>query len=141
MGLADPRTKTVLLVDDDETFLNLLEVLVRRDGFKILLASDGDKAMEQLKAKPDALVLDMMLPGRVSGADILDFLQKGPEPPPPVVVVSAYGHLEAIKRAVKGPAVVSFLAKPVKQDLLLATLHEMLKTANPRPPKPPEPKP
>ena len=133
---ADPKTKTVLLVEDDETFLNLLEVLIKRDGFKILAATTGDQALVMLKQKPDALILDMMLPGNTSGADVLRFLQEQVNPPPPVVVVSAYGHLEAIKRAVEGPAVVKFLAKPVKQDLLLAALHEVLGTDNPRPPKP-----
>ena len=42
---ADPKTKEVLIVDDDESMLNLLSILVRRDGFRIDLAGSGDDAL------------------------------------------------------------------------------------------------
>ena len=74
-ALAEPKDKTVLIVDDDESVLNLLEILIRRDGFKIDLATTGEEAMERLRRKPDAMVLDLMLPGTTSGFQVLRLLR------------------------------------------------------------------
>ena len=54
----------VLLVDDDPVITRLLEVNFRLDGFKVGIASRGDAALERARAvPPDAIVLDVMLPG------------------------------------------------------------------------------
>src|SRR5262245_50620863 len=94
----DPRSKTVLLVDDDESFLTLLEIMVKRDGFKIVTATSGDDGLEKLKTlKPDAVILDMMLPGTVSGLDILQSLRESTGKVPPVLVVTAYPRVREIQ--------------------------------------------
>lgn len=127
----DPRGKTVLIVDDDESFLTLLEILVRRDGFRILLAHDGTEALEKLELKPDAVILDMMLPGAVSGLDILQRLRESKEKTPPVIVVTAYPRVREIAAIEDDDYVVHFMAKPVNQKKLLAAVHEVLKTSPP----------
>jgi len=54
----------VLLVDDDPVITRLLEVNFRFEGFKVGVASRGDVALERARAvPPDAIVLDVMLPG------------------------------------------------------------------------------
>lgn len=54
----------VLLVDDDPVITRLLEVNFRLEGFKVGVASRGDVALERARAvPPDAIVLDVMLPG------------------------------------------------------------------------------
>ncbi len=61
---AEPRTPVVLLVDDDPVITRLLEVNFRLEGFKVGIASRGDAALERARAvPPDAIVLDVMLPG------------------------------------------------------------------------------
>ncbi len=56
--------RVVLLVDDDPVITRLLEVNFRLDGFKVGIASRGDAALERARAvPPDAIVLDVMLPG------------------------------------------------------------------------------
>ncbi|MCX5787412.1 MAG: response regulator [Elusimicrobia bacterium] len=81
--LLDPATKTVLIVDDDESVLNLLEILVRRDGFKVELAENGDVALDKLKLGPDALLLDLMLPGTTTGFEVLRRMKIFERPAPP----------------------------------------------------------
>jgi DNA-binding response OmpR family regulator len=61
---SEERARVVLLVDDDPVITRLLEVNFRLDGFKVGIASRGDAALERARAvPPDAIVLDVMLPG------------------------------------------------------------------------------
>ena len=129
--LADPATKTVLIVDDDESVLNLLEILVRRDGFKVELAENGERALEKLELKPDAILLDLMLPGTTSGFEVLRHLRKLPQPVPPTIIVTALQSDPEVKKAGAEPCVVARLMKPVKQDRLLSALHKALNTRQP----------
>ena len=59
------RPTTVLIADDDLEILNLTRSLMRRRGFEVLEASDGDEAMRQLlENRPDLVILDVMMPGQ-----------------------------------------------------------------------------
>ena len=132
---ADPKTKTVLIVDDDESVLNLLEIMVRRDGFKVQTAADGERALLKLDRKPDALILDLMLPGSTSGFAVLQRLGKSPETSPPVIVVTALSSGAEIATVQKDPLVHAFINKPINQDRLLTALHRAMGTKSPHPPK------
>jgi len=126
--LADPKTKEVLIVDDDEGVLNLLEVLVKRDGFQIDLARTGDEALEKLKRPHDALILDLMLPGPTTGFDVLNRISSLPGRIPPVIVVTAFGGSKELAAVRANPFVALVLDKPINQRRLLGTLHDVLKT-------------
>jgi DNA-binding response OmpR family regulator len=55
---------TVLLVDDDEKIQELLRLYVEREGHRALFAADGERALEiARRARPDLVLLDVMLPG------------------------------------------------------------------------------
>lgn len=127
-ALADPRTKEVLIVDDDDSFLNLLEILVKRDGFQIDLARSGDEALEKLKRPHDAMILDLMLPGNTTGFDVLARLGALPGRIPPVIVVTAFGASKEVSAVRANPFVALVLNKPVNQKVLLSKLHDVLKT-------------
>lgn len=130
--LADPKTKKILIVDDDESVLNLLEILVRRDGFQIDSAITGEETMRKFReARPDALILDLMLPGTTSGFEVLSRLREGKEPVPPIVVVTAYADTREIQEIMKDSNVAVVLSKPINQKKLLDTLHGVLGTAPP----------
>ena len=61
---------TVLVVEDEESFVDALTVGLRREGFLVVVARDGVEAMTQFdKYKPDVVLLDVMLP-KVSGIDV-----------------------------------------------------------------------
>lgn len=130
---SDPKSKEILIVDDDEAMLNLLSILVRRDGFRIDLAGTGDDALEKLKRPHDALILDLMLPGTTSGFDVLRRLRSFEGKVPPVIVVTAHAATKEVQEVMKDPNVVLFLSKPINQKTLLGALHRVLKTVNPHP--------
>jgi CheY-like chemotaxis protein len=128
---ADPKTKLILIVDDDEAMLNLLDILVRRDGFRTDLAATGDDALEKLKRPHAAVILDLMLPGGASGFDVLAHLRGTEGPVPPVIVVTAHAQTPELQQVLKDPNVVLLMSKPIGQERLLGALHKVLGTKKP----------
>ena len=67
-GMTDPPT--LLLIEDDDELASLLLDYFRREGFEVEWAASGDDGIDQvLRASPDLVVLDLMLPGR-SGLEV-----------------------------------------------------------------------
>ncbi len=62
--------QTVLVVDDETSFLDILQVILERAGYRALLAPNGTEGLKMIyEQRPDLVVLDDMLPG-ISGCDI-----------------------------------------------------------------------
>jgi DNA-binding response OmpR family regulator len=58
-------TKRVLVADDEPNILISLEYLMRREGWQVLVARDGEEALEAIRAhRPDLVLLDVMMPRR-----------------------------------------------------------------------------
>ena len=63
-------TATVLIADDEPNILITLEFLLQRAGYQVLLARDGDEALQAIQAqRPDLVLLDVMMPRR-SGFEV-----------------------------------------------------------------------
>jgi len=116
----------VLVVDDDPAMLRLLQVNFRLDGFEVETASRGDDAVEQaIASPPDALVLDVMMPG-LDGYQVGARLRQEPGfADIPIVFLTARVMEE--DRA-KGEAIggVAYLTKPFDPVELLATVRSRL---------------
>jgi signal transduction histidine kinase/CheY-like chemotaxis protein len=124
----DPRGKTVLVSDDDDNIRNLLEILIGSAGFKVVTASSGEEAISKLAGKPDALLLDLIMPG-CGGLGVLKHLKTVPGPIPPVIVITAYENRHpTVVEAVMDPNVVQCLAKPMNHEVLIEALHRYLNT-------------
>src|SRR6202035_4008275 len=83
-----PGEKLVLLVDDDESLLDLMEHVVKAEGFRTDRAEDGPEALRKAQAlNPDILVLDMMLPG-LGGYEVLRQLQAAGCGGIPIIIVT-----------------------------------------------------
>jgi DNA-binding response OmpR family regulator len=62
---------TVIVVEDDPHIADLVDLYLRREGFRVLLAADGEKGMEIFKQEePWIVILDVGLPGRRDGFDV-----------------------------------------------------------------------
>ena len=72
---------TVLVVEDEESFIDALTVGLRREGFRVQVARDGAQALDLFDAvNPDLVLLDVMLP-KVSGIDVCRQLRKRSQVP------------------------------------------------------------
>jgi two-component system, OmpR family, alkaline phosphatase synthesis response regulator PhoP len=69
----------VLVADDEPHLLRLVKFRLEREGYDVLIATDGDEALELARReRPDLCVLDVMMPKR-SGFDVLRELRADPE--------------------------------------------------------------
>lgn len=82
--------KTIAVIDDDIHIGDMLEEVLRREGFRVLRAYSGTEALYLLSQnRPDLILLDLMLPG-LSGEEVLPKIQGIP-----VIVASALTPLDA----------------------------------------------
>jgi len=114
--------KHVLLIEDEPNIAEAIRFILSRDGWEVTHFAEGQGAMAALRAaRPDVLVLDLMLPGR-SGLEILAELRAEPAfARLPVLMLTARGQgrdREAAERA----GATAFLAKPFANSDLVACL-------------------
>jgi len=77
----------LLVVEDEESFIDALEIGLDREGFKVTIARDGQEALDKFEAgKFDAILLDLMLP-KVSGLDVCRTVRAKSDIP--IIIVSA----------------------------------------------------
>lgn len=80
-------TPVVLVVEDEESFVEALKVGLKREGFRVEVARDGEMALEMFEiVKPDVILLDIMLP-KMSGIDVCRQLRK--KTTTPIIMVTA----------------------------------------------------
>ena len=71
-------SKTVLIADDEPNIVISLEFLLEQDGYRVLVARDGNEALEAIEREvPDLVLLDVMLP-RLSGYDVCQRIRENP---------------------------------------------------------------
>ena len=112
--------RKVLIVDDDEDILSSFELAMRSEGADTCLATDGNAAINAFRLeRPDAVVLDMMLPRR-SGFLVLEKILEDEDPPVVVMVTANQGKRHMAYAESLG--VHCYLTKPVPLQRLLDTI-------------------
>lgn len=131
-GFVSSSNKTVLVVDDDASIRELLEFLIKKEGFKVESARDGEEALRKSRQlSPDIILLDLMLP-KLGGFEILRELQSDATAGIPIVIITGrFTDRSTSDMMRQEPNVIEFMEKPLKTQVLIATLHKILKTQPP----------
>lgn len=118
------RPPFVVIVEDDQNFAEILENYASEYGYKSVLVNEGMTAVKVITENmPDAVILDIMLPGK-DGWQILKELKQQPETRHiPVHLMSAG---EAPARKVKSAGAISFMKKPIKAEAIDKLFGEVL---------------
>ncbi len=126
------NAKLVLIIDDDDGVRELLAFLVKKEGFRVECAVDGEDGFQKAeRLKPDLILLDLMMP-RYGGFEVLRQLQAGGLARIPIVVVTGrYTDRSTADMIRQESNVVDFLEKPLKPNVLSATLDRLLKPRAP----------
>jgi len=115
---------TLLVADDDPAVRESLERTLEREGYAVVLAPDGQAAMERLRAGGIDLVLsDLRMPG-LTGLELLREV-KALSPDLDVVMLTAFGTVEEAVKAMKDGA-VDFLTKPFQRAQLIRVIRKAL---------------
>lgn len=124
-------TPTILCVDDDKVTLRAIERSLASNGYSVLTADSGARALTTLqKARPDLILLDAVMP-YMDGYEVCSQLQTDPVLSTiPIIFVTAQEEGEEKARALAIGA-ADYLVKPIQRDLLLSkvALHINLSTA------------
>lgn len=111
----------VLMVDDEKQFRKTTEKILKKRGFRTLMAESGMEALEKLKEDPDVIILDIRMPG-MDGHETLKEIRKRKEDIP-VIMLTGHGDRLSAKEALDEGA-YDYLAKPCDMDLLTAKIRE-----------------
>jgi two-component system nitrogen regulation response regulator GlnG len=118
------RVSHILIVDDEEAVCWALQRALSREGHRVSVAASAEEAFGlAARQRPDAVVLDVRLPG-LDGLSALGRLRQLSDNAP-VIVVTAFGNLSTAVKAVEGGA-FDYLAKPFDLDQALETVARAL---------------
>ena len=123
--MAEPQA-TVLVVEDEESFVEALVVGLKREGFLVKVARDGAEALEVFDAvRPDLVLLDVMLP-RVNGIDVCRELRSRSRVP--IIMVTARGgEIDTVVGLEVGAD--DYVTKPYRLRELVARMRAVLRRA------------
>jgi two-component system response regulator AtoC len=124
-----PQRKQILVVDDAEMIRTYLKNLLPMKGYDVLAAEDGLKAMTLLNdgARPDVVVLDVMMPG-IDGIETLRRI-KQLLPDVPVIMLSVVGKAGTVVDAMNLGA-ADYINKPFEEEELELALRKVLEIEN-----------
>ncbi len=119
-------TKTILIADDEPNIVISLEYLLEREGYRVVVARDGQEALEALeRSAPDLVLLDVMLPRR-SGYEVCQQIRENPAlQQVRIVMLTAKGREVEVS---KGLAIGAdaYVTKPFSTKELLAQIRAQL---------------
>lgn len=129
---SEPKDKTILVVDDDESICAFLKILLGKDGFCVEIAGTGAEAMKVVGSKKvDLVILDWMMPS-VSGYEVVKMLQEDEYRQIPVIIITARvtdrDTIEMIRQELN---VADFVAKPIQHAVFMNRIHQILNTLSP----------
>ena len=129
----DPAKTTILLVEDDTTTRLILDVVCRKAGYLTRQATDAPSFVAALQKLPlpNVVVLDVELPGNVSGFKILAKIRAHPMLKTlPVIILTAHSESADLMQAVS-LGTDGYLTKPANASALLEAIGTVLGTGTP----------
>src|SRR5712691_9972954 len=117
-------SETILVVDDEENIRHTLRGVLADEGFEVLEAPDGRRALELLKhVAPRLAIVDVWMP-EMDGIELVERM-RNQAPGVPIIVISGHGTIETAVRVIRLGA-YDFLEKPFQLDALLRVVNRAL---------------
>lgn len=116
----------VLAVDDESDILRLIEIKLKKSGFEVLTARDGEEGLEKaLAEKPDLMILDVIMP-RMDGFTVITRIQEqmGDDRPIIIMLTSMGQEADVVKGLTSGAD--DYIIKPFSPRELLARINVVL---------------
>lgn len=119
--------KKILLVEDETNIVTLVKMGLEASDYELLVVEDGETALEKVHThRPDLILLDVMLPGQLSGYEVCRRLKDNPRfKDIPIVILSARGQKAEIEKGYEVKA-DDYIVKPFSFYGLVEKIREML---------------
>ena len=119
--------KTILIIEDEPDIRDLLEFHLKKEGYKVLTSSDGEKGLKAArKESPNLILLDLLLPG-IKGLDVCRILKSDVNTSKiNIIMVTALGQEENIVKGLETGA-DDYVSKPFNMSILLARISAVLR--------------
>lgn len=114
------RSKTILIVDDDQAHRTMLKALITSWGYAVCLAADGEAAVSEVRTTSHDLVLMDIRMIKMSGLEALEAIKRL-QPTLPVIIMTAYASVDTAVAALKSGA-YDYLTKPLDFEKLRITI-------------------
>lgn len=126
----EAKTALLLVAEDDQFYANLYRTKLEKEGFSVVVASNGTETLELLKKhRPNLVILDLIMP-ETDGFEILKKLKKETwAKNVPVIVLSNLGQEEDINRAKELGAYKYVIKSNVSIHQMVESVEEALETA------------
>jgi len=125
VAISEPDIKRVLIADDEINIRRVLEAILRRDGYEVVTAANGDEALAGMNRGINTVITDLKMPG-LDGMGLLKKLTVE-FPDVPVVMITAHGSVESAVEAVKLGA-FDYVEKPFDQEQIRQIVAKALRT-------------
>lgn len=120
----DTIPKKVLLIEDDEALSSLLSDWLRKEGFDVIIAPDGEDGLAKITSeKPAVVLLDIAMPKKDGMTMLREFHAAQPENNTPIIVLTNSNNIQNIAMAMHNHAV----AYLIKSDQSMKSIVEMVK--------------
>ena len=121
--MPDNAVKKILIADDEPTLVSTLQYNLEREGYSVVIATDGEAAVAAARERhPDLIVLDIMMP-RLNGLEVCRILRR--EMHVPIVILSARGDERDRAAGVEAGA-DDYVTKPFSMGELIARIGVLL---------------
>ncbi|MGZ3447926.1 MAG: sigma-54-dependent transcriptional regulator, partial [Myxococcaceae bacterium] len=116
----------VLVIDDEANLRKVLAALLRRDGYDVTIAEDGEMGLAEFqKNAADAVITDLVMP-KLGGMEVLRAINAS-DPEVPVIIITAHGTVDSAVEAIKLGA-FDYVTKPFDQRELSNVLAKAIRT-------------
>ncbi|MCB0413074.1 MAG: response regulator, partial [Bdellovibrionales bacterium] len=117
--------KKILIVEDDDIFIELLVAIFEQAGYSTQTAENGKEAFEIFeKNRPDCVISDIMMPLE-TGVELTEKIFAHPHPVP-VALISGFANNRDLEKLKKSPFWIGFFSKPFNEAILLDKISHAL---------------
>ena len=125
MAAPETDSKCVLIADDEINIRRVLEAILRRDGYDVVTAANGNEALTGMRRGVNTVITDLKMPG-LDGMGLLKRLS-AEYPDVPVIMITAHGSVESAVEAVKLGA-FDYVEKPFDQEQIRQIVAKAMRT-------------
>jgi len=123
----EPKGKKILIADDEPNILEILEYNIRRDGYEVVRANNGDEALELARStRPDLMILDVMMP-RKTGLEVCEILRTQPAFKDTLIIIltalsDENSHIQGLENGAD-----DYVNKPISPKVLLSRVNALFR--------------